>query len=120
MRNKVVLTVGQFIHRKGFDVLLEAWKDCSKDAELYIVGAEPTEEYQRIKEELELNNAYFVGFKTEDQLKQYYKAADLFVLSTREDIWGLVVNEAMAYMSAYFIVGLLLTKKKNRYSAIDG
>lgn len=78
-----------------------------------------TEEYQRIKEELELNNVYFVGFKTKDQLKQYYKAADLFVLPTREDIWGLVVNEAMAYMSAYFIVGLLLTKKKNRYSAID-
>lgn len=96
MRNKVVLTVGQFIHRKGFDVLLEAWKDCSKDAELYIVGAEPTEEYQRIKEKLKLNNVYFVGFKTKDQLKQYYKAADLFVLPTREDIWGLVVNEAMA------------------------
>lgn len=96
LRNKVVLAVGQFIHRKGFDVLLEAWKDCPKDAELYIVGAEPTKEYRRIKEELELNNVYFVGFKTKDQLKQYYKAADLFVLPTREDIWGLVVNEAMA------------------------
>ena len=26
----------------------------------------------------------------------YYQACDLFVLPTREDIWGLVINEAMA------------------------
>lgn len=29
-------------------------------------------------------------------MTDYYRAADLFVLSTREDLWGLVVNEAMA------------------------
>ena len=32
-----------------------------------------------------------------EKLSEYYKAADIFVLPTREDIWGLVVNEAMAY-----------------------
>ena len=31
-----------------------------------------------------------------EELLSYYKAADLFVLPTREDIWGLVINEAMA------------------------
>ena len=35
-------------------------------------------------------------FKTKEELKCYYQAADLFVFPTREDIWGLVVNEAMA------------------------
>ena len=39
---------------------------------------------------------YLEGFKSEDEVKQYYQAADVFVLPTREDIWGLVVNEAMA------------------------
>ena len=27
---------------------------------------------------------------------QYYKAADLLVLPTHSDVWGLVINEAMA------------------------
>lgn len=33
---------------------------------------------------------------SKDELFEYYKAADLFVLPTREDVWGLVINEAMA------------------------
>ena len=47
--------------------------------------------------ENDLTNVHFVGFKTKEQLEDYYRAADLFVLPTREDIWGLVVAEAMAY-----------------------
>jgi glycosyltransferase involved in cell wall biosynthesis len=38
-----------------------------------------------------------VGFKKKEELAQYYKAADLLVLPTWSDVWGLVVNEAMAY-----------------------
>ena len=66
----VTLGVGQFIPRKGFDLLLRAWASCPAEETLCIVGQEPPQEY--------------------------YRAADLFVLPTREDIWGLVVNEAMA------------------------
>lgn len=46
---KVVVSVGQFIHRKGFDVLLKAWAKCSPENVLYIIGAEPTEEYLALK-----------------------------------------------------------------------
>mgnify|MGYP000379445039 CR=1 FL=1 len=42
------------------------------------------------------DNIVFVEFKRKEDLTDYYRAADLFVLPTREDIWGLVVNEAMA------------------------
>ena len=34
---------------------------------------------------------------SKEKLKQYYMAADLFCFPTREDIWGLVINEAMGY-----------------------
>lgn len=94
---KVILTVGQFIHRKGFDVLLNACKKIHKDYGVYIVGGEPTEEYIKLKEEFNLTNVHFVGFKSKEELKEYYISSDLFVLPTREDIWGLVINEAMAY-----------------------
>lgn len=93
----MVLAIGQFIHRKGFDVLLKAATSLPKDTGIYIVGGEPTEEYRKLREELGAEKVHFVGFQKKEVLTQYYKAADLFVLPTREDIWGLVINEAMAY-----------------------
>lgn len=94
---RVILSIGQFIHRKGFDVLMKAAAALEPGTEIYIVGGEPTEEYFQLCRELGLTNIHFEGFRKKDQLAKYYKAADLFVLPTREDIWGLVVNEAMAY-----------------------
>ncbi len=92
----MVLTVGQFIPRKGFDVLLKSIEYINQSVGVYFVGGVPTEEYLKIVEDLKLKNVFFEGFKTKEQLKEYYMAADLFVLPTREDIWGLVINEAMA------------------------
>ena len=93
----MLLAIGQFIHRKGFDVLLRAAAALDKNVGIYIVGGEATEEYQKMRETLGLNNVHFLGFQKKDVLAKFYKAADLFVLPTREDIWGLVINEAMAY-----------------------
>ncbi len=93
----MILAIGQFIHRKGFDVLLKAAAKLDKDVGIYIVGGEATEEYRRIREELDLPNVHFQGFMKKEELSRYYRAADLFVLPTREDIWGLVINEALAY-----------------------
>ena len=93
----MVLAIGQFIHRKGFDVLLHAAKDLGEDTGIYIVGGEATEDYLKLRTELGLQNVHFLGFQKKGRLAQFYKAADLFVLPTREDIWGLVINEAMAY-----------------------
>ena len=93
---RIVLAVGQFIPRKGFDVLLDAARGLPRDIGFYFVGGTPTEEYTAFVEKHALTNVHFVGFCAKDALQRYYRAADLFVLPTREDIWGLVVNEAMA------------------------
>lgn len=50
-----------------------------------------------MKKKLKLTNVHFIDFMPKKELADYYRAADIFVLPTREDIWGLVINEAMAY-----------------------
>ncbi|MDO5425085.1 MAG: glycosyltransferase, partial [Eubacteriales bacterium] len=94
---KIVLAVGQYIYRKGFDILLKASEMLDSDIGIYIIGGEPTKEYLQIIENYGLHNVHFAGFMNKKELSDYYKAADLFVLPTREDVWGLVINEALAY-----------------------
>lgn len=93
----MILAIGQFIPRKGFDVLLHAAKQLDANTGIYIVGGEATPEYLAMQQELGLNKVHFLGFKPKEQLADFYRAADVFTLPTREDIWGLVINEAMAY-----------------------
>lgn len=95
--DKVVLSIGQFIERKGFDVLLESWKDINHRYELIIIGGgELEDKYKKYIKDNNLSNVKILDFKSKEEVIMYYKAADLFVLPTREDIWGLVINEAMA------------------------
>lgn len=94
---KMILTVGNFIPRKGFDVLLRAagLLDRRKYG-IYLVGGEEIEEYRILREQFQLENTHYIPFLQKAEIQKYYQAADLFVLPTREDIWGLVINEAMA------------------------
>ena len=78
-------------------MLMHAAKDLDPDIGIYIVGGEATDEYIRLREELGLANVHFLSFQKKERLALLYKAADVFVLPTREDIWGLVINEALAY-----------------------
>lgn len=95
--SKVVIAVGQFIPRKGFDVLLKAATLMPKDIGVYIIGGEPTEEYMQMTKKYCLDNVHFVGFKTKSELALYYQAADCVAFPTREDIWGLITNESLAF-----------------------
>lgn len=92
---KVVLTVGQFIHRKGIDILIQAAARLDHNIVVYIVGGTPTEEYKKLVSDTGAL-VRFMDFTSKEELQKYYRAADVFVMPTREDIWGLVVNEAMA------------------------
>lgn len=96
---QIVISVGRFSYLggygKGYDVLMKAAREI-RDTGFYIIGGEPTEEFAEMKERMHLDNVHFVGFKSKTDLKDYYMAADAFVLMTVSDVWGLVINEAMS------------------------
>ena len=93
----IIISVGRFIPLKGFDILLRAFAGLDNNAGLYIVGGDnPTDEYVQIINEFKIKNVHFVPFKLTEELNKYYEASDIFVLPTRSDVWGLVINEAMA------------------------
>lgn len=91
-----VVSVGQFIPRKGMDLLLECCRYLPENVGVYIVGGTAPEEYLAIRDKYGLEQVHFVEFMPKEKLMEYYRAMDVFALFTREDIWGLVINEAMA------------------------
>ncbi len=95
--DKMIMSVGRFDYVKGYDVLLKSCTQLNKDTGVYIIGGKVNSVYADMKEKFNLPNAHFLEFKAKNELAKYYKAADIFVLPTREDIWGLVINEAMGY-----------------------
>ncbi|MBR4609047.1 MAG: glycosyltransferase family 4 protein, partial [Erysipelotrichaceae bacterium] len=84
----------------------------SNKCKIYIIGGKPQEKIKKIVEKNEMDNVFFPGLLRSNELRKYYACADLFVLCTREDIWGLVIQEAMSYglpVSAVIIAWLLNT-----------
>jgi glycosyltransferase involved in cell wall biosynthesis len=103
----LVLFVGNLEPRKQLDVLLRAMVDVRRRvplAELNIVGSgesagalDQTAYLVRLTRELELSAALqFVGRVEDQQLLQYYAAADVFALPSSSEAQGIVALEAMA------------------------
>ena len=92
----VFLFCGQMIARKGVDVLLAAFQQLGPAARLLLVGREaelpallaplPAEVHARIT---------YAGFQAPEELPRLFAQADAFVLPSRYDGWGVVVNQAL-------------------------
>lgn len=91
---KMVLAVGRFLPLKRFEDLINAVKICHSSCDLYILGGKPTDSYLQLTKDS--TNIHFIDFVLPEDVKDYYQAADLFVLPSESDVWGLVLNEAMA------------------------
>ncbi len=94
-----LLTVGYLVHRKGIDTLLHAVRTIrSQDFILHVVGDGPErQKLEILSRQLNIQNrVIFWGYKQQEELPKYYAIADIFLFPTRFDIWGLVLEEAMA------------------------
>lgn len=90
---RVFLFVGQYIRRKGVDILLKAYEAYRRQAfnpwELWLVG--------RGEMEGDLGEAPGVrnlGFKSSPQIAEVMLQAGCLVIPSRIDHWGMVIHEA--------------------------
>ena len=99
----VILFASKLQARKHADHLVEAYarfivhQPAATRPYLVIVGE--GEERARLEErcrELHLDDTRFAGFRNQSELPRFFRLADVFVLPSRHEPWGLVVNEAMA------------------------
>ena len=110
----IVLFVGRIEPLKGIDTLLHAmervfeqWPGCCKKLCLVVIGGDASspgeqmsEEMKRLQDvtnELELSDlVMFLGKRSQDVLPYYYSAADVVVMPSHYESFGLVALEAMS------------------------
>lgn len=124
----VFLFVGRLEDVKNVPVLLQAYGEYKKrnaNAALMIVG-DGTRQEALQKQAASLQDVVFAGYVVFPGLVAYYKLADVFVLPSGYEPWGLVVNEAQAFDLPVVVsskVGCredLVLPEKNGYIFQDG
>lgn len=98
INRKVFITIGRFYYIKGNDIIINSIKDNKfENCEFYIIsGGELKEEYQKIIENNNLENVHLIDYLDRKTLYDYLILSDVLIMPSRGDVWGLVINEAMA------------------------
>jgi|GEM_PF-158660 len=95
----VVLYAGQLIGRKGVGFFLEAAARVQSEGHIFslllVGGGSDLDELVKRAAELKIRNIHFHHPVKASMMAGIYKSADIFVFPTLEDVWGLVVNEAL-------------------------
>jgi glycosyltransferase involved in cell wall biosynthesis len=97
LEGKICITIGQFIPRKNFKALIEQWTNVDPTTTLIIVGDGPEKSmYEKRIKRLKLKNIILKPFQPKNLLLSMLRASDGFILLSKEDIYGHVVNEALS------------------------
>ena len=52
---------------------------------------------QELADDQDLDSIYFMGFQNRDNIGKFYALADILVLPSRQETWGMVVNEGLCF-----------------------
>lgn len=93
----ILLFVGKFTARKFPDLLLKAYVKLPEPRPylLFVGDGELRQRLELTSKTASLSAVRFVGFRNQGELPRFYALADIFVLPSVMETWGLVVNEAM-------------------------
>lgn len=97
----IVLFAGKLAEFKGVDTLLRVAHRYERLTEREIVtliagDGEEREKLSDLHKLLGLRHTFFLGNQKQDELRRLYNAADVFVMPSRREPFGLVALEAMA------------------------
>ena len=94
---RIALVVGRLIPLKGTAELLGHWSQLPREVRrawsLVFVGSGPLEHLVQNRQQ---DGIHHVASVQPEAMADWYRAADLHLFPTLGDVWGLVVNEAMA------------------------
>lgn len=90
--------------KKGVDLLLSAWKEslaCKKGGQLVIAGPCASQEYSRYLQQMvismDLNHSVeFIGMVRGAERERLFSEADIFVLPSHSENFGVAIAEALA------------------------
>ena len=88
---KKFLCVSRLIEEKNLSLLISVFNN-QPQLQLTIIGKGP------LKEQLQAmanSNIEFKDYVPNDQISQFYQDADVFILPSKSETWGLVVEEAL-------------------------
>lgn len=98
----VILYVGRFLRVKGVQYIMSAFRILQQemgvdDVTLLMIGdGDLKEELTGYVERHQITNVVFRGFVQHKELPRMYALADVFILPSLREQWGVVVNEALA------------------------
>ncbi|MCX7906590.1 MAG: glycosyltransferase family 4 protein [Bacteroidetes bacterium] len=98
--HRVLLFSGKLIPKKAPDLILRAVQQLSLDirkrlAIFFLGEGELRHALQELARSIPEIVVHFLGFRNQTELSPYYHAADVLVLPSNREPWGLVVNEAL-------------------------
>lgn len=94
---KVFVSSGQLIARKNYLSLVKEWENFPENYGLFLIGdGKQRKEIENLIKERNLKNVVLTGFLKREQMFKYFKASDVFLFPSKEDIYGHVINEAMS------------------------
>ena len=96
-RNDTVLVVGQYFDYKGMDVALKAARLDSSIRYKFVGMGNRTQLFIEEQEIMPSDNIEFIPFLQKHQLEEEYKSCSMVVLPSRQECWGLVINEAASF-----------------------
>ena len=91
--------VGQLIERKNVATILRSFAAIRNDADtLTIAGDGPlAKDLKNLAASLGIaESVIFAGHRSQEELAKLYAASNTFILASTNEVWGLVVNEALA------------------------